>query len=234
MDSEATNKIPIDKEYLAKLYEYRTQLSENINSSQDEYDKSIIQLSTAVIGASLVFLTDIAGQAPYENSFFLYSCWLIGALAIICVLTTFQISAKVNQIAIMETDNDIQNGYFSENNQNPVNCYNITLEVLNYTSGLLFLLCLSSLVLFAFFNIDNNLNGEFENDREELSTSQDQRQIKTKETTKNKIDQQIEKDTMTQQNSNNSTTVATKDGRSVSQRPPKASTSQTKPQNKSK
>ena len=160
------NRIEIDNEYRTLLNEYRNQLTDNVNTSSDEYDKHVIQLSSATIGASFIIISTFPTKILSSQTFWLYGSWICCVVAILSVIISFRLSAKESSEELKELDRCIERGYFEETkNENNDN------EEISYTgwanniSGTSFVFGVFFLMLFAFevitFKEEDKVNDKY-------------------------------------------------------------------------
>ncbi len=91
--------------------DYRNNLIQAEQKSQDSYDKSIISLSGGALGISLIFYKDVIGSnAPIYHELLIWS-WGIWAASIATVVVSYFLSRLSLRKAIEQTDkNDFSGG----------------------------------------------------------------------------------------------------------------------------
>ena len=128
------------------LKEYRNQLISAEQKAQDDFDKTILSLSSGALGISFVFLKDIIGNAPVSN-FLLVIAWLSWALSSTSVLVSFYLSHKALRYAIKQVDfNKIRE-------EHPGSWYDKFTGFFNGLGLILFVTGLFSMIWFIILNI---------------------------------------------------------------------------------
>lgn len=127
--------------------EYRNNLIQAEQKSQDDYDKAIISLSGGALGISLVFYKDVIGsKIPVVPSLLVWS-WGIWAASIAAVVLSYFLSRLALRKAIEQTDrNDFSGGVGG-----------LAANLTNYTnalSGIFFVVGISFFIAFAAQNIE--------------------------------------------------------------------------------
>ena len=123
--------------------EYRRLLQELENKSQDQYDKTVIMLSTGALGISFAFLKDIVQLDTAVETWLLLSAWVCWALSATSVLLSFYSSKFALRKAIEDLDNDRE----SDNSNDRWT------TILNFCSGACFIIGLCFMIAFVHFNI---------------------------------------------------------------------------------
>ena len=81
-----------------QLYnDHKKQAWEDIQSSTDSYDQSLLTLSSGGLGLSIAFIKDIAGLQNAVWLWLLYSSWAAFAVCILTTLISFQIAIKTQE-----------------------------------------------------------------------------------------------------------------------------------------
>jgi hypothetical protein len=84
-----------DQEERKKLYsEYRNSILTRQLSNSENFDKAILSLSTASLGFSLAFITDVVRISEARYMFLLHLSWYFFAVAIVSTLVSFVTSQK--------------------------------------------------------------------------------------------------------------------------------------------
>lgn len=125
--------------------EYRKLLQELENKAQDQYDKTVILLSTGALGISFTFLKEIVNLDTAVMIQFLIGSWICWALSTTSVLYSFYSSKKAMTKAIEDFDNDIEDNNNSDK----------WTTVLNFWSGSFFVIGLIFIIVF----VKNNIGG---------------------------------------------------------------------------
>lgn len=164
MDEQEHNKI-IYRNYVEHLTQYRKEIHEGKIKAIENYDKLIIQIAIATIGVSVIFLEKIAGNAPYNSTYWLYISWIAGSLTILTTIYNHLISYFSHSSELDETDELIQeyNSKILELEYAPAvrkadsrlkEFLNWLIDKLNPFSGLLLFVSLSSLLIFSAANFE--------------------------------------------------------------------------------
>lgn len=127
--------------------QYREMLESLKQSSQDSYDKTVISLSGGALGISFAFVKDIVGEWPANSTGWLFAAWVLWGLSVLSVLFSFLCSQKALQKAIEKVDA----GKMYEKNLG--GCLNLITIILNYSSGICFLLGVFTMVIFVAYNM---------------------------------------------------------------------------------
>lgn len=136
----------------SKIYdEYRRELTVKQNSNSENYDKSILTLSSAGLGLSLAFIKDIVPLARVQDLSMLLTSWGCFAAAIVVTLFSFQCS----QWAIQRALTDAEKYYLKdlEEYQTKKNPWNTATSWLNSISGIAFVVAVITTAIFVFTNL---------------------------------------------------------------------------------
>ena len=76
---------------------YRDLLQGLSIKSQEQYDKTLLTLSTGALGLSFAFIKDIVNISSATNINYLTGSWICLTLSILCILISF-LSAKIKLI----------------------------------------------------------------------------------------------------------------------------------------
>jgi len=131
--------------------EHQKQAWASIQSSSDEYDKSILTLSSGGLGLSLAFIKDIVPLNQAIALPLLYCSWVAFTLSIIITVFSFRLSVLVHENYL---DNLYK--YYIERKEE---CYNKgrwadqALETLAWLAGGLFVVAVIMTIMFARQNI---------------------------------------------------------------------------------
>ena len=128
--------------------EYRNNLIQAEQKSQDDYDKSIISLSGGALGISLVFYKEVIGGKTLNCPDLLVWSWGIWAASIAIVVVSYFLSRLALRKAIEQTDkNDFSGG---------VGGWAAKLtSYANALSGILFVVGISLFISFSSQNIES-------------------------------------------------------------------------------
>tara|TARA_R110001583_G_scaffold89547_1_gene230886 strand:- start:1289 stop:1678 length:390 start_codon:yes stop_codon:yes gene_type:complete len=126
--------------------EYRNNLIQAEQKSQDSYDKSIISLSGGALGISLVFYKEVIGDQIAVNPELLICSWGVWAASIAAVVISYFFS----RIALRKTIEQTDDSNFSGS----VGGWAATLtSYANAVSGILFVVGISIFISFTSQNI---------------------------------------------------------------------------------
>lgn len=130
--------------------EYRNNLIQAEQKSQDDYDKSIISLSGGALGISLVFYKEVIGEKnPICHDLLVWS-WAAWTASIASVVISYYLSRKALRKAIEQTDeNDFSEGPGGW----AANCTSYA----NALSGILFVVGISLFITFSAHNIEDKV-----------------------------------------------------------------------------
>jgi hypothetical protein len=127
------------------LREYRSQLIEAEHKAQTAFDRTLLTLSGGALGLSLTFVAKFTGQGR-SATVFLSSAWVIWAVSLICVLASHYFSTLAMRKAIEQLDK----GLIYE--ETPGGGHDRAIRVLNGVGGLLFVLGVAAILIFAVSN----------------------------------------------------------------------------------
>lgn len=133
-----------------QLLEYRQELIDAKNASQDQLDKALLTLSAGAFGITIAFLSEITSTPP-SSSWLLYTSWFCWGLTIGFSLIAFYSSVKSHEEDLNLLYSDPEKLY-EENRKDP---YNSAVKVLNKISLILFLIGLVTISFFAAYNLTN-------------------------------------------------------------------------------
>lgn len=159
------NKIEMDSSKL--LMDARTDLLKRQLSNSENYDKSIITLSTAFLGFSIAYLKDLIPSENVQCYWLIILSWYLLFGAIILTIASFVISNKAIEIELKKVED-----YYLNKNDNEYyksNLAKIT-DWTNYSSG--FCLCLGLLLTVIFINKNLERNSKMSKDKKNNSTVQ--------------------------------------------------------------
>ena len=130
-----------------QISDYRKELQTLEQKMQSEYDKAIMALSGGALGVSMTFLKDVVLNQGVHGGGFLLCAWICWGASVTCILFSFFTSAQALRRAVQQTDDraiymEIVGGKF-----------NCVTKLLNFGSGVLFMLGVILIVLFASHNL---------------------------------------------------------------------------------
>ncbi len=125
-----------------QLMEYRKELIEDKNSSQDELDKALLTLSSSAFGVSFAFINDLVPESP-AYTILLFSSWILWGTTIGMSLIAYFLNVKSLERSISQLSINPDKYY-----KNPFNAYDKAVKVINLLSLIGFL---SGLLLIGIF-----------------------------------------------------------------------------------
>jgi hypothetical protein len=130
------------------LKDYRNQIISAEQKAQDDFDKTILSLSSGALGISFAFVKDIVGNAPTDVSFLIAS-WIFWAFSSTSVLVSYYMSHKALRHAIKQIDSN------KIRKEMPGGIYDKLTGFLNVLGLILFLFGLLSMIWFVKINLEN-------------------------------------------------------------------------------
>lgn len=122
---------------------YRELLQELSIKAQEQYDKTLITLSTGALGLSFVFIKDVVDIKSASDLNFLIGSWTCFTMSILFILLSFLTSKQALERAIWAEDNDA----IFDNKLDRVTA------ILNWLSAAFFVIGLVFLVVFVKLNL---------------------------------------------------------------------------------
>ncbi len=129
------------------LQQYRTWLIAAEQKAQEDYDKTVLSLSGGALGVSFAFVKDVVGAKPLLQLNLLLAAWIAWGLSVTFVLASFHFSQRALRRAITQIDKD------DIYRQSPGGVYSEITTGLNAAGGLLFLVGVALIILFASHNL---------------------------------------------------------------------------------
>lgn len=131
-----------------RINQYRQELIDAKNASQDELDKALLSLSAGAFGITIAFLNSISASPPIQTGW-LYVSWGCWGLTIGLSLIAFYLSVLSHEkdLKLLSTDPDL---LYDQNRKDPTNT---AVKALNLISLGLFILGLTTISVFAAKNI---------------------------------------------------------------------------------
>jgi hypothetical protein len=130
---------------------YRDQAWEDITSSSDEFDKSLLTYSSGALGLSLAFIKDIVKLENATALPWLYWSWVFLTLCIILTISSYRFSIEAQKKHLINAQR-----FFLERDENALNrktIWSILLDVCAYAGAAFFLAGVLSTVLFVYLNV---------------------------------------------------------------------------------
>lgn len=124
----------------------------NIRYNTASYDKTILNLSSAILVTSVVFISEVIKLKDAAHLFLLYISWVSFLLTIFFSLLSFHVSNKGQEVELnfwyQYKDENVKDEHTSHKNE----WINRT-DWLNKLSGIFFFVALLSTITFMFFNL---------------------------------------------------------------------------------
>jgi hypothetical protein len=131
-----------------ELQEYRQHLILAEQKAQEDYDKAVLTLSGGGLGVSLAFVEKVIGSGTLERSWLLAGSWLCWAVSIAAVLCSYFLSRHALRCAISQVDGD------QPQIRRLGGRMAVATEVANFMSGLLFVIGVVLISVFAVTNLE--------------------------------------------------------------------------------
>ncbi|MBC8253456.1 MAG: hypothetical protein H8E35_05445 [Ardenticatenia bacterium] len=131
------------------LKEYRRFLISAEQKSQEDFDKTVIALSGGALGISFAFVKNFVGEQPPQKPCLLLISWMAWATSVTCVLASLYFSQQALRQAVKQIDSGSDEVYRAT----PGGVHSHLTRILNALGGLLFLIGVISLAVFASINI---------------------------------------------------------------------------------
>lgn len=146
--TQGAEYIPSDED--RKLYaDMRAEILKRELAGADNFDKSVLTLSSAGLGLSLTFLRDF-GATSVSSPWSLYVSWSAFVLATLCTMISFLVSMKAQHLQLLLAERGYIRGDAAA--FEAPNRWNAMTVWLNRASGLCFV---AALVLTTYFVISN-------------------------------------------------------------------------------
>ncbi len=127
---------------------YRDLLQELSVKSQEQYDKTVITLSTGALGLSFAFIKDVVDIKSANSINFLTESWICFTLSVLSVLLSFLASKYALDQAIIAEDN---------NEEIKINRADLITTILNWLSSAFFIIGLVFIIVFVKLNLGDNV-----------------------------------------------------------------------------
>lgn len=134
-----------------KLYDsHRQELLKRQLSNSENLDRAILMLSSAGLGASLIFVRDLVPLSQATRTLLVYLSWLFFGCAILSTLVSFFVSQK----GIKEQLKMIEQYYLEcKEEANQKNRWNTATECLSYFCASTYIIAIFFLFLFIVRNL---------------------------------------------------------------------------------
>jgi hypothetical protein len=130
------------------LKKYRDDLLQGEQKSQEDFDKTVISLSSGALAFSMAFVKNIAGEPPYSASWSFLCAWLCWTASLIVVLVSFFLSVYAFRLTLSQIDK--QTIY----QEKPGKRVSTIVECLNVLGGIFFLTGIVLMALFIWRNME--------------------------------------------------------------------------------
>ena len=87
-----------------ELEKYRSDLLRLEQQSQEQFDKTLLTLSSGAIGVSLVFGVDLLGSPPWVSATWILVAWSCWSLCLTATLASFWTSKRAARLAVLDLD----------------------------------------------------------------------------------------------------------------------------------
>lgn len=123
--------------------------------AQEDYDKTVIALSGGALAVSFAFVKDILGEGAIQQTESLVAAWLLWALSLTAVLTSFYLSRWALRRSIESCD-AWERG---EDCDSPGGRFVVPLRIMNAASALLFIAGVIAMTTFVAVNFRDRVGG---------------------------------------------------------------------------
>lgn len=127
--------------------DYRAQLLEYAKESQTSYDTTLITLSGGALGISIAFINQFVGDDPIRYFALLAISWICWVVTLTLVLFSFYTSTKALHSAVRQIDSE------KPLSARPGGFLDRLTGLLNFLSGVLFVVGVITMVWFALVNL---------------------------------------------------------------------------------
>jgi hypothetical protein len=141
-----------EEEIARDLYnEHRKQAWADIQSSSDNFDQSLMTVSSAALGVSLLFIKDIVPLKDADWLRMLYVSWLSFAICIVLTVFSFRLSVAAQTVYLQY----LRKYYIEKNSDyfNKQSWQSKWLSVFTWAASVLFLAGLACTVIFCVHNV---------------------------------------------------------------------------------
>jgi len=130
------------------LKQYRSDLIEAEKQAQEDYDKTILTLSSGALGISIAFIKNIVGEGPIVAPGFLYWAWICWGASMASILVSFYTS----HLALRREIRNLSEGKTIEDT--PGGIFDKITAILNPLSGVLLIVGIILIALFVANNLE--------------------------------------------------------------------------------
>jgi hypothetical protein len=129
------------------LDEYRNLLIQADQKAQDDYDKTVIALSSGALGVSFAFIKDIVGSSNWKDPNLLLFSWICWGTSVTLVLISYYFSQQALRRAITQIDAKVIR------KERVGGLFSIITSICNALQGLLFIVGVILIVIFVSSNL---------------------------------------------------------------------------------
>ena len=143
-----------DDDMQSQMKEYRNQLVQAEQKSIDSFDKSLLTMSGGAIGITFVFVENVAGPGPMAAPALLIGAWVCWVVVIGLTILSFYTSYLALRKCLRQASESIRAGNSEAfKKECPGGIYGKLVTCLNPINGLLFVVGLVLVIIFAAKNI---------------------------------------------------------------------------------
>ena len=135
----------------AAINEYRKHLWDALRAGQEQYDKYLLTLSSGGLAISMMLLKDVFGKTQLVYPAILVGSWVLFCLCILATVASFITSQQCLRSRLQKYEKCVETGNFD--NANDSEPLEWVTNVLNYVSGVFFLLAIAATITFASINL---------------------------------------------------------------------------------
>jgi hypothetical protein len=161
LDSQTLATQPTDEDFKRRwelFNEHKRQVWADMQSGSDNYDQSLLTLSSGALALSLAFIKDVVPLKDAHNVWMLFASWFAFAACILSVIASYKLSVKVQESAIEEARKayfgDDANDSGSDVEQKKYERRKHALDFCNNFSGGSFIIGFLLTILFAIINVE--------------------------------------------------------------------------------
>ena len=130
-----------------EIKKYRELLISTLQKSYDNYDKTVLTLSSGALGISFAFISNFVGTKQMLCPSFLFIAWISWSLSVTSVLfslffSIFSIKKAIKQVDLDKLYEELTGGWCT-----------IVVHIFNFFSSISFLFGLFIFSLFVYYNL---------------------------------------------------------------------------------
>lgn len=159
------------KDYKEVLNKHRDSLVSTSLKSQEEFDKTILWLSSGGLGISFTFLKDLIQNEKIEFTWLL-TAWICWGFSILFVFASYKTSHMSLEQDISKLNDGLNNGDLANLGASLGNgTFEKITKILNGLGIFLLFAGMASMISFTHINFQNYKSGVIKNDREKTTTT---------------------------------------------------------------